>query len=236
MSNTVTTTITDDGVAVVRLDDGKANALAPTVITDLHTALDRAEADARAVVLIGRPGRFSAGFDLSVIRESPDSARSLVAAGGELCMRLFGFPRPVVAACTGHAVAAGALVLLSCDLRLGADVEARIGLPEVGIGMYLPRFATTLAESRLSRRHLTRATLLATMYDPRGAVDVGFLDEVVPPDELEERALTAATAAATGLSPEGFARTRERLRGALIASVRAGASDDLADFSAPTDG
>ncbi len=229
----VTVTVGDDGVAVVRLDDGRANALGPATIGALHDALDRAEADADAVTLVGRPGRFSAGFDLGVIRQGPDAARDLVARGGELCLRLATFPRVVVAACTGHALAAGALVLLSCDLRLGADVDARIGLPEVGIGLYLPRFATLLARERLDRRHLVRATVLARVYGPADAVEVGFLDEVVAADELEERARAEAAALGGSLSRHGLIETRRRLHGDLVDEVATHLSDDLSDFGVP---
>ena len=96
--------------------------------------------------------------------------------------RCFGSPVPVVVACTGHAIAAGALLLLGADYRVGARGEFRIGLIETQIGMVLPRWAVELREERLSRRHFQQATVGARIYDPTGAVDAGFLDVVVEPD------------------------------------------------------
>src|SRR3954452_9115659 len=118
----ITVTIDDDGVALVHLDDGKANALSHAMIEQLHDALDRAESEARAVCIVGRDGKLCAGFDLSVMTAGADATRGLVKAGGELLMRLYGHPQPTVVAVTGHALAAGALLVLSCDTRIAADV------------------------------------------------------------------------------------------------------------------
>jgi len=108
----------------------------------------------------------------------PDEARRMLSAGVDLFMRTYLFPRPVVAACTGHAIAAGSIILMSTDVRIGAAGDFRIGLPEVTIGMPLPFFATELARDRISKRHLSQV-FLGRMYDPEGATDAGFLDEVV---------------------------------------------------------
>ncbi len=135
---------------------------------------------------------FSGGFDLAVMRSGPVEAGKLVTDGGALITRLFGSEVPVVIACTGHAVAAGALLLLGADVRIGARGAFRIGLIETEIGMVLPRWAAELARERLSRRHLQRATVGAEMYDPDGAADAGYLDAVVDPDALAGAALEAA--------------------------------------------
>ncbi len=147
-------------VMVLHLDDGKANALTFELIVALGDALRVAEADPSvgAVVIHGREGRFSAGFDLAVMTGGDLGAIiRLVADGGQLVHDLYGSSVPVVAACTGHALAAGALVLLGCDVRIGADVDAKVGLNEVAIKMVLPDWAFTIAADRLSRRHLQRS-------------------------------------------------------------------------------
>jgi len=234
MASPIQTTITD-GVAVVRIDDGKANALGHEMIDSLVAALDRAEADADAVALLGRPGRFSAGFDLAVMKQGAETSQRLVGRGAELLMRLYGFPRPVVAGCTGHALAAGALLLLSCDTRIGVDTDVKIGLPEVGIGMPLPRFGVELARERLTQREFTRATMLATIYSPAQAVEAGFLDELVCSDDLEQRVVTLAGELGAGLNRHGFAVTRENARGATIRSVLEGLAADLESFSGARD-
>ena len=170
-----------DGIAVLRLDDGKANAVGYDTIAAIDAAVAGAEQSAKALVIVGREGRFSAGFDLSVMGQGPEAARPLVAAGARAAMRIYGARVPVVAACTGHALAFGAIMLLSSDVRIGADIDAKIGLIEVSIGMPLPIFAVELARDRLSPQHFTAATALATAYSPHGAAGAGYLDGVSQP-------------------------------------------------------
>jgi len=213
--------------ARLHFDDGKANAVSPAALEALNAALDRAEKEAGAVVLLGRSGRFCAGFHLDTIRESPESARRLVAGGARLLARMADSPLPIVAACGGHALAMGALLLLGADLRLGAEGDFKIGLNEVAIQMTLPAFAVELAEERLSRRHLLRATTLAGIYDPAGARDAGYLDRVVPAERLEAEALAEASLLAE-LPRRAFAETKHALRGAMAERIRAGLDENLA--------
>ena len=206
-------------VAILHVDDGKANALSPDLIETIQGAIRDAEADdaVGAVVLHGRPGRFSAGFDLGVMLGGDMAAIiDLVASGGDLAHTLYSSGVPVVAASTGHAMAAGALVLLACDVRIGADIDAKVGLNEVAIKMVLPGWAFTLAEDRLSKRHLQRAVANARLTTPHEAVDAGFLDEVVPADELLERAVEVAQGLATTLDPSAYQRTIRILRGQVL--------------------
>ena len=220
----------DGDVAVIDLDDGKANALGHVAIAALLAALDAVDADgADAVVLAGRPGRFSAGFDLKVMQSGPEEARRMLAAGVDLFLRTYMFPRPVVAACTGHAIAAGAIILMSTDLRVGAAGDFRIGLPEVTIGMPLPFFATELARDRISKRHLSQV-FLGRMYDPEAATDAGFLDQIVDADAVVDAAVDRARTL-TGVSRGGLRRTRVTSRGAVAEAIRAGLDDDLSHFS-----
>jgi len=129
-----------DNVAVLRMDDGKVNALSHDMIDALRSAFDRAEAEAGAVLLTGREGRLSGGFDLSTMGGGPESASKLVLAGAELLLHMYEYARPVVVACNGHALAAGAILLLVSDLRIGACGNFKIGLNEVSIQMTLPVF------------------------------------------------------------------------------------------------
>src|SRR5690606_35275794 len=114
----------------------------------MGAALDRAEREAKAVVVLGRPGRFSAGFDLKVMMSSPDAARALVLEGGALLLRVLELPLPVVTASTGHAIAGGLLLLATGDVRLGAGGDFKLGLNEVANGMPVPIFAHELARMR----------------------------------------------------------------------------------------
>ena len=222
MATAAVTTERRDRVSIIHLDDGKANALSFEVIAAVHEALDAAEADdaVGAVVVHGRDGRFSGGFDLGVMLGDDLSAIiDLVADGGALVQRIYGAPMPVVAACTGHALAAGALVLLGCDVRVGADIDAKIGLNEVAIKMVLPDWAFTISEARLSNRHFQRALANARITTPRDAVDVGFIDEVVPAEQVLDRAVEIAAELATTLDPSAYQRTIAKMRGTVLATM-----------------
>lgn len=217
-------------VAVVRLDDGKANAISHGVLEGLHAALDRADREASAVVLAGRPGRFSAGFDLGTFAEGPAATAALVKAGARLALRIYGHPQPVVAACTGHAIAMGAILLLSCDVRIGAEGAFQIGLNEVAIGMTLPRFGVELARDRLSRRHLGSAVVLARMFDPDGAKDAGYLDRTCAADRVVAEAIEEATRLAQLRRP-ALGDTKLRLRGATIERAEASLDEDIGSLT-----
>jgi enoyl-CoA hydratase len=226
----VTTTYTLEGkVATVVMDDGKANALSQPMIQSLLESLKRAESEAGALVLAGRPERFSAGFDLRVMMSGPAQAVELLTAGSGLLLALYGSPIPVVIACTGHAVAGGALVVLTGDYRVGAAGPFKIGLNEVSIGLPVPVLAMELARDRLSKREIHHATLLAKIYDPEAGVRAGYLDEVVAPDAVISRAQAEATRlAAFGKAP--YRATKERLRGKTIAHIRDSLASDLASL------
>jgi enoyl-CoA hydratase len=185
-----------DRIAHVTIDNGKANALSPDVIAGLDAALTRAEEAGEeqvgALLISGRPGMLTGGFDLKVMKSSAQAAGQLVTDGGALFTRMFGAPVPVVVACGGHAVAAGALLMMGADYRVGALGAFQIGLIETQIGMVLPRWAVEFSQERLSKRHFQQATVGARMYDPQGAVDAGFLDAAVAPEELDAAALAEA--------------------------------------------
>lgn len=224
----------EDGVAVVRIDDGKANAVSHTVIDGVQAALDRATDEASAVAIIGRDGKFSAGFDLSVMTQGADATRGLVGAGGELMMRIYTHPQPVVAAVTGHALAAGALLCLACDTRIGsADLPAKIGLNETAIGMGLPWYAIRLGEARLSMRYRQRSVLQAEILDMSGALDAGYLDELVAGDAVVDTAIERARQLGT-LPARAYAFTKRRLRQAMADEVLAGLTEDMANMVPPT--
>jgi enoyl-CoA hydratase len=213
-------------VALLRLDDGKANAITQAVIDAIHVALDRARQEATAVVLAGRPGRFSAGFDLGTFAQGPAATAALVSAGGRLALEVYGHPLPIVAACTGHAIAMGAILLLASDIRIGTPGAFQIGLNEVAIGLTLPRFGVELARDRLSRRHLTSAVALARMFDPESACDAGYLDRLSTPERVVEEALEEASRL-TALKRPAVGDTKRRLRARTIDLVASTLDEDI---------
>ncbi len=211
-----------DDIAIVTMDDGKANAFGPNMIAAVNASLDRAADDARAVLLTGRPGLFSGGFDLKVIRSGDaEAAKTMRLAGTRLMMRLYGLPLPLVIANPGHAVALGAFCLLTADYRVGTAGNFNIGLNETSIGLSLPPFGLMLARERLSKRYLARAAIGATMFSPENAKDAGFLDEVVAVEDLRETALSAARRLIE-LDGTAYAAVKDGLRGESIATVLAG--------------
>ncbi|NVB82630.1 MAG: crotonase/enoyl-CoA hydratase family protein [Kofleriaceae bacterium] len=232
MADLVTYTL-ENKVAVLQMDDGKANALSKDMIDALLAALTRAEQEASAAVLVGRPERFCAGFDLRVMMSGPEQAKELLRAGSELLMRLYGAQVPLVIACTGHALAGGALVVLTGDYRVGAIGPYKLGLNEVSIGLPVPVLAMELARDRLVSTELTRATLLAQIYEPEGARKAGYLDALVAPDAVLETA-KAEAARLGALSQPAFRATKTRLRGKTIAYINAQMDADMRDIMTPT--
>lgn len=213
--------IADDGpIRTITLDDGKANVLSPARLTELLEAVEAAAATptVTSIILAGRPGVFSGGFDLAVMGGGdPAAIGEMVSLGGDLVTALYGLAKPVVAACTGHAIAAGALTLLGCDVRIGPTAAAKIGLNEVANGMILPDWAFTIAAHRLSPRHLDQAVANARIHDPQAAAEAGFLDELA--DDVLAAAQEHAARLAT-LHPAAYAGTVERLRGPVCARMR----------------
>ena len=221
----------EDGVTIVRLDDGKVNVISHRLIELLHDALDRAVEETTAVAILGREGKLSAGFDLTEMTAGPSQAAALVGAGGRLLMRIYGHPQPVVLGVTGHALAMGAILLMAADVRIGADGNFKIGLPEVAIGMPMPLFAVDLAEATLARNHLNRAISLAHIYDPAGAVEAGYLDEVVLAESVVPTAIERAHHLGGTLRKGAFRETRTNLRGGTLARFEASLERDLETFT-----
>ena len=227
----VTCTI-EDGVAVVRLDDGKVNVVSHRVLGLLHAGLDTALAEASSVAIIGREGKLSAGFDLTEMTASAEQAQALVGAGGRLLMRIYGHPQAVVVGVTGHALAAGALLALSCDTRIGGDGPAKIGLNETAIGMGLPHYAVELAQARLSPAHLIRSAVQAEIYDAHGAVEAGYLDRVVPAADVERIAIEEARRLGA-FAARAYSHTKLALHQAMIDRVLRAIDDDMVKMTAP---
>lgn len=182
----------EDGIATLTLNNGKVNAISPDVIIAFNAALDRAEQERAVVIITGQPGILSGGYDLKVMTAGPKEAISLVTAGSTLARRLLSHPFPVIVACPGHAVAKGAFLLLSADYRIGVEGPFSIGLNEVAIGMTMHHAGIELARDRLRKSAFHRSVINAEMFDPQGALQAGFLDKVVAPEELHAAALEAA--------------------------------------------
>jgi enoyl-CoA hydratase len=217
-----------NNIAVVSLDDGKANVVGHNFLDSVNRALDRAEEDsAGAVILRGREGMFSAGFDLGEFAKGPKAGMAMVTKGMQLLIRLYSLPLPLVAACTGHAIAMGAFVIMACDTRIGTRGNYKVTLPETAIGMELPAMLLELTASRIPPQYMTRVAIQSEVFDPDQAVTVGFLDEVVDAQEIDARALAVAEKLAQ-LPQQYYAANKLFARKKVLEAMAAGLKNMIA--------
>jgi len=208
----------EDGIATLTLNNGKVNAISPDVIAAFNAALDRATQERAVVIITGQPGILSGGYDLKVMTSGPKEAVALVTVGSTLARRLLSHPFPVIVACPGHAVAKGAFLLLSADYRIGVEGPYKIGLNEVQIGMTMHHAGIELARDRLRRSAFHRSVINAEMFEPKDALDAGFLDKVVPAEQLLEVAQGVARELKK-LNMLAHKNTKLKVRKALLDSL-----------------
>jgi enoyl-CoA hydratase len=218
------------GVATLAMDDGKANVMSVRMLTELAAAFTRAEQDRAVVLLTGRDGLFSGGFDLAVFKRDRAELARMLEAGARLSQQMLDFPRPIAALVNGHAIAMGAFLLLGCDLRLGVDRESRVQLNEVQIGMTLPRFAIEVCRHRLAAPALHAAANLAQAFTPQQALAAGFFTELLKPEGAAATAQERARALAA-LHAESFTNTKRRLTENARAAMRAAVEGDVAEWT-----
>ncbi|HLX88343.1 MAG TPA: crotonase/enoyl-CoA hydratase family protein [Acidimicrobiales bacterium] len=204
--------------AVLAMDDGKANVLSPQMLSELGAGLDRAEADGLAVVLLGRPGMFSGGFDLATLRGGGPASVDMLLGGFRLAERLLGFGAPVVAACTGHAIAMASFLLLSVDYRVGAAGTFKIGANETAIGLVMPAFGVEICRQRLTPAHFQRTVINAEIFTPQEAVAAGYLDRTAAPEDVEAEARQVAETLAA-LDRNTHTSTKRRAREQALKAV-----------------
>ncbi|MBB6519961.1 crotonase/enoyl-CoA hydratase family protein [Pseudoteredinibacter isoporae] len=213
MSDLIHYTETEHAITL-RFDNGKVNVLSPAMIAAINEALDRAEAAPfKAVIFTGREGMLSGGYDLGVMQQGGMAAvRDMVDAGSRLTRRMLAFPKPIIAACNGHAIAKGAFLLLASDYRIGVEGEYKISLNEVAIGLTMHHAGIELCRGRLAPVYFNRAMINAEVFNPVAAVDAGFLDKTVANEEaLQQEAAAMAQHMAT-LNANAFAATKVKAR------------------------
>lgn len=223
----------EEAYAVLSMDDGKANVLSPQMLGELGECLDRAEADGLAVLLLGRPGMFSGGFDLATLRSGGPAGLDMLLGGFALSERLLSFGAPVVAACTGHAIAMASFLLLSVDYRVGAAGSFKIGANETAIGLTMPHYGVEICRQRLTPAHFQRTVINAEIFTPDEALAAGYLDRVVDPGDVEATALDV-TAALAALDRRTHTSTKLRARGQALEAVRSAIEADTAELRPAT--
>jgi enoyl-CoA hydratase len=218
----VATLTNDENVSIITLDDGKVNVFSPTMIEEVSNLLDKVPTDKGSLLIVGREGIFSAGFDLKVLMSGDaEKAVGMLRSGFEMLSRIFSFPRPIVAACSGHAIALGAFLLCSCDYRVGIKGKFQIGANEVRNNMIVPTPILELAKFKLAKNHKQRALLNGEMYLIEDAVAPGYLDEVVEPDKLIETAKAKAKDLAT-LGHPFYHQTKQLDQEEVIKKINSG--------------
>lgn len=217
-----------DGIATIRIDDGKRNALSPQVFRELKAAFDRARTDRAIVILTGREEVFSAGFDLKVMKRGGSDAIRMLAAGYAMTARVMSYPYPVIAACNGHVLAMGVFLMLSADFVIGSRGDFKIAANEVAIGVTMPRVAAAMLRHRLGPAAFQRAVALSEYFDVEAAKTTGFFDELVDPADLMPRALKLANDF-KALDQRAHAKSKRRIRAGLIRKIRLSIPLDLLD-------
>jgi len=224
MSTLVTYSL-NAGVATLTLDDGKANVMSPAMLAELNAALDQVEKDNAALLLTGRKGMFSGGFDLKMLAVGGVAAYDMLMTGFRTAERLLAFPAPVVVACNGHALAMGVFLVASADYVIAAEGPYKIGANEVAIGLSMPKTVTEICRSRLVPAHFNRALIQSEIYTPADAIAAGFVDRVVPEADLA-RESQAVAARLAKLNRHAYAATKHRVRDPALKAVRAGLETD----------
>ncbi|KUI39194.1 crotonase/enoyl-CoA hydratase family protein [Mycobacterium sp. GA-2829] len=229
MSDTATYDLTES-VATITMDDGKANVLSPAMQANLNDALDQAEKDdSKAVVLAGNQKLFSGGFDLAVFASGDaQAALGMLSGGFELAVRCLTFPKPIIMAATGPAIAMGSFLLLSGDVRIGTP-RTRCQANEVAIGMVLPISAIELMRMRLTPAAFHRGISMAAVFSGDAAIDAGWLDEIVEQDAVGRAQQVAAEAAAT-LHLNAHLASKLKAREQSLQAIRAGIDGLATEF------
>lgn len=218
----------EGGLATITIDDGKVNVMTADLLGALCDSVARARED-RAMILLrsGREKVFSAGFDVKPLASRDEQAsRALLQAGVDAILALLEHPFPVIGLCAGHAYPMGAFLLLASDVRIGVAGEHKIGMNEVAIGIAVPDFALRLAGYRVASNWLHRVVALGQMLSPQQALDAGFLDELVQPEQADGIVGQIAVQLAR-LDMAAHASTKQRLRARVIEEIREAARNRL---------
>jgi enoyl-CoA hydratase len=216
----------EENYAIITFKNGKVNAISHEVIDGLNAGLNKAEKENKVVILTGQNGFFSAGFDLKVMTKSPESAKELVTKGSKLSLRMLSFSQPIIIACSGHAIAKGAFLLLSADYRIGVDGAFKIGLNEVQIGMTMHNAGIVIAKARLTEVYLNRSVNNAEIYNVKQAINAGFLDVIVSENLLILTAVKAAELFAK-LNKKAHAVTKLKVRKQHLIDLENAIESDL---------
>lgn len=223
MSDLLTYDLKDD-VATIHLDDGKANAFSNAMFDAVNAAMDKADKEAKIIVIRGRDGIFSGGYNLKELMLGGDTAVQLVKRGSDFAVRMLETPKPIITAGDGHVVALGAFLFLAADYRIGRTGPFQVGLPETAKGLPMHNFGRELAMPRLNQRYFSRAFINGEMFDPEAAIDVGYLDVAIADVDA---GIAKAVAFFKSVSLPAFSINKPRGHQTLMPTLKQAIQDDL---------
>jgi enoyl-CoA hydratase len=212
---------TEGGIAVIQMDDGKANAMTPAFFSELNQRLDQAEiSTVKLVSFVGRKGFFSGGLDLKLLpnlnaKELNDLAKSFA----RTLLRVYLFPIPTVAVCTGHAIAGGAMLVLACDRRFAVEGPYRFQVNEVAIGVPLPSWMALLGSSGIPPRWQTEALLHARVYQLSEAVNKGIFEKLLAEDSDIISYIKESSNDIMKLNLAAYSLSKKRMRESKVKAV-----------------
>ena len=219
-------------VSTITLARGKVNALDDASVRELNAHFESLAGDAhtRAVVLTGQGSFFSFGLDVPALYDySPEEFTRFLDRFTRLYLRIFEFPKPVIAAINGHAIAGGLMLVTPCDYRVMAVGKARISLNEVTFGSSLFAGSLEILRGVVGHRNAERVALGGQMYSAEEAKALGLVDEVAAPVDVLRRAAEVATRMADP-DPAAYAAIKHLLRDTTAARIRAEETSSIRRF------
>ncbi len=198
MTDPIATLTQDNDISIIKLDDGKANAFSYDMLTQVNELLAKVPRDSGALVITGRDGLFSGGFDLKTLAAGDmEKITKMVHLGYRLLLELYSFDRPIIAAVSGHSIALGLFVTCSADYRIAIDGKYICQANEVRNNMDIPTQIMEILKARVNKNYFYPAVFHSDAYSVQDSIEVGFIDEVVPQTEFMDRVMEKAKELAT---------------------------------------
>jgi len=198
MTDPIATLSKENDISIIKLDDGKANAFSYDMLSQVNELLKKVPRDSGALVITGREGLFSGGFDLKTLATGDmEKITKMVQLGYRLLLELFSFDRPIVAAVSGHSIALGLFVTCSADYRIAIDGKYVCQANEVRNNMDIPTQIMEIIRARVNKKYFYSAVYHSDAYSVQDSIEVGYIDEVVSEDQFMKRVMEKAKELAT---------------------------------------
>ena len=198
MTDSIATLSQQNDISIIKLDDGKANAFSYEMLSQVNELLKKVPRDSGALVITGRDGLFSGGFDLKTLATGDmEKITKMVQLGYRLLLELFSFDRPIIAAVSGHSIALGLFVTCSADYRIAIDGKYLCQANEVRNNMDIPPQIMEILKARVNKKYFYSAVFHADAYSVQDSIEVGYIDEVVSKDIFMKRVIEKAKELAT---------------------------------------